>query len=185
MKTGKIVYQNTLPSGKQIIIRYPVESDAKAMTDYMNTLSKEQTFISFQGEILELKDEENYLKSYLEKIEKGTGVKLMVFVNDNLVGISDIESKTRVEKHVGVFGITLAKEYRGQGVGKVLMEQVLDESKKNLKDLKIVTLSVFANNPSAVNLYKKMGFTEYGNLPKGIIHKGEYIDHIYMYKHLD
>ena len=31
-------------------------------------------------------------------------------------------------------------------------------------------------------MYEKFGFTEYGNLPEGIKHKGKYINHIYMYK---
>ena len=63
------------------------------------------------------------------------------------------------------------------------MEAVLKEAKK-LKGLKIIDLGVFGNNPVARNLYKKMGFIEYGNLPKGILHKDKLVDHIYMYKEI-
>lgn len=91
--------------------------------------------------------------------------------------------KDKAEKHVGTFGITMAKDFRNKGIGTTLMELVLEEAKK-LKDLKIITLGVFGNNPIAKNLYKKLGFVEYGYLPKGIVHKGKFVDHIYMYKEI-
>ena len=109
-------------------------------------------------------------------------VKLMVFTADKLIGVSDINMKDRVEKHEGFFGITVAQEYRGEGVGKLLMHYTLQEAEKELPDLRIVTLGVFGHNDLAMNMYKQFGFTEHGRLPQGIIHKGNYYDHIFMYK---
>ena len=64
------------------------------------------------------------------------------------------------------------------------MTKVIEEAKKRLKGLRIIRLSVFGNNPIAQKLYKKMGFSEYGKLPKGLLHKDAFIDHIYMYKEI-
>lgn len=179
-----IIYKTNLSSGEEIIFRYPTSEDVQVLLDYINTLSNEQTYIRFQGEKQTFEQEKEYLDNFLEKMRNGKAIKLMAFAGDKLIGVSDIDMHDRVEKHIGLFGITLAKEYRNQGIGKILMEKVLEEAQKNLKDLKIVTLSVFANNPIAHNMYKKMGFVEYGTLPKGLIHKGKYIDHIYMYKEI-
>ena len=56
------------------------------------------------------------------------------------------------------------------------------EALKNIPELRIITLGVFATNDIAMNMYKKFGFVEFGRLPEGVLHRGNYIDHIYMYK---
>lgn len=178
---GKIVFQGVTKKGKPIVVRYPKKSDAKAMWAYINKLSKEQTYILFQGEEIAFKDEEEYLKKMLEKIKKKKAVQLLVFSNSMLVGISEVNLRDRAIAHEGVFGISVLEEYRGEGIGKKFMEQVLKEAKQNLPQLKIVTLGVFSNNLLAIKIYKKFGFKEYGRLPEGILYKGKYLDHIYMY----
>jgi len=183
MKPGKIVYQGkSTKSGKQIIFRYPTKDDLKSAWEYINMLSKEQTFINYQGEEITLEMEEKWLEGEIKKISEEKAVQLFVYANNKIVGISGISMKDKAEMHIGNFGISLAKEFRGEGIGTLLMEQVLKEAGKNLKDLKIIILGVFENNPIAKKLYKNMGFVEFGNLPKGLIRKGEFIDHIYMYK---
>lgn len=178
----KIVFRGTTKKGNSIIVRYPKKSDVKAMWAYINKLSKEQTFILFQREEIAFKDEEEYLGKMLEKIEKKKAVQLLVFSDNKLVGISEINMRDRAIAHEGVFGISVLEKYRGEGIGKKLMEQVLKEAKKSLPQLRIVTLGVFENNLSALKMYEKFSFREFGKLPEGILHKGKYIDHIYMYK---
>lgn len=178
----KIIYKGTTTKGNSILIRYPTEKDAQAMCDYINALSIEQTFIRFQGEQVSLEDEEKYLQEQLKKIAQKQTVQLLVLCNQQLIGIAAIDMKDRTEKHEGVLGISLQKELRGEGIGKKLMELILQEAKKNLLDLRIVTLGVFGHNDLAINMYKKFGFFEHGRLPEGTLHKGQYVDHVYMYK---
>ncbi len=179
---GKIVFEGQTKDSKHYIIRYPQEKDAQAMTDYINTLSQERTFIRFQGEKVELEDETKYLEGQLKKINNKLTVQLLVLCESKIIGISAIDAKDRTESHEGVFGISLAKDYRGQGLGKTLMELVLKEAEENIPQLRIITLGVFGDNPLAQEMYKKFGFQEYGRLPEGTLHKGQYVDHIYMYK---
>ncbi len=42
-----------------------------------------------------------------------------------------------------------------------------EEAEKNIPQLKIVTLGVFASNLLAKQIYEKFGFKEYGRLPRG------------------
>ncbi len=182
MHQGKIVYQGTTKDSEPLLIRYIQQGDEEKMVQYINTISKEETFISFQGEILTLEEERNYLQEQLKKLEKNVTVHLLVFSNKRLIGIAGVDMQDKASRDVGVFGISIAKEYRGQGIGKLLMEMVLREAEENIPQLRIITLGVFANNPHAYEMYKKFGFIQYGSLPKGILRKGEYQDHTYMYK---
>ncbi|MBI2011969.1 GNAT family N-acetyltransferase [Candidatus Daviesbacteria bacterium] len=180
----KIVFQGQTKTGKKVIIRYPTMDDLLPMLNFINTISVEQTFVRPQGEQFTLEQEEDYLKDQLEKIEAKKVVKLIAFIDGKFVGTADIFMKAQVESHVGVFGIIVANGYRSEGIGRLLMENVIKESLKEMPQLRIVELSVFANNPLALDFYKKMGFIEFGRLPEGVLHRGQYVDHIYMYKKL-
>lgn len=179
---GRIVFQGKSKNGKDMLIRYPKMDDLNPIWKYLNDLSKERTFVRFQGEEIKLEDEQKFLSSELKKINEGRSLLLLIFANDELIGISDIEMRDKTEKHIGALGISIAKSYRGEGIGTLFMEHVLDEARKNIKELKIVILQVYGNNSVAQGLYKKMGFKEFGKLPKGIFYKDEYIDDIFMYK---
>lgn len=178
----KIVSNFNSKKGKEIIVQYPVENDLQKMWRYINELSKEKTFIRYQGEIISMEDETKFLNDTLKKINLKTVLQLLAFHKEKLVGITGISMLDRIEKHVGVFGISIANGFRGEGIGTQLMQLIINEAKTELPDLRIITLGLFANNPAAFNLYRKFGFKEQGKLPKGIFYKEEYIDHIYMYK---
>lgn len=182
MKPGKIIYQGKSKSGREIIFRYPTKDDLELLVDYINTLSKEKTFIIFQGEQVSLEEEKKYLDEQLKGIKEGKIVQLLAFSDGKLIGNTQINLKDKATKHTAVFGISIAKEFRGEGTGALLMEKIIAEAKESLKGLKIITLTCFANNEAAKRLYEKMGFIEYGKLPKGLIHKDQFIDHVYMFK---
>ena len=171
-------------NGLNVVLRYPKKGDAGQMCDYINKLSKEQTYITWQGEELLLKDEEKYLNEQLKRIENKETVQLLLFVNDKLSGISSIDLGSKIQSHIGNFGISISKEYRGKGMGKLLMKNVLDLAIKNINGLKIITLEVLAENTNAISMYKSFGFEEYGKLPNGNKYKGKYVDDILMFRNV-
>lgn len=108
----------------------------------------------------------------------------------NLFIIAEVEGKivgfTRLEgnvlnrfKHKAEFGICILKEYWGYGIGKVLMENVL-----NLADtmrIKKISLNVVHTNEKAIELYKSYRFKEEGLLVNDRIHKdGKYYNTVIM-----
>lgn len=169
-------------NGLNVLLRYPKQGDAKLMCDYINILSKEKTYITWQGEKIKLTDEQKYLDKQIKRFKSKESVQLLLFVNNNLSGISSIDLGERVQDHIGSFGISILKEFRGMGLGKLLMKNILDEANKNLPRLKIITLEVFADNKKAISMYKSFGFKEYGKLPDGNKYKGKFVDDILMYK---
>jgi len=182
-RTGKVVREGTTAQGSYVI-RYPLQSDAPAMCDYINALSQERTFILFQGETITPEFEEAHVARQLEAIARNEVVNLLVVAGERVVGVASVGMHNRVESHVGGLGISVAREWRGLGVGSALMEAVLDEAQAHLPKLEMVTLSVFGNNETAIRMYRRFGFQEYGRLLRGIVHRGQYVDHVYMYRNM-
>jgi RimJ/RimL family protein N-acetyltransferase len=152
------------------------------MTEFINTLSQEKTYIYFQGEQNTLEEERKYVNSMIKGIKESRVVYLVAFLEKELIGAAQIEMKDKAQNHIGVFGISIAKLYRNDGVGTLLIQYLFAEAKKHLPQLTICTLGVFADNSVAQRIYSKLGFQEYGRLPKGILHENKFIDEIYMYK---
>ncbi|MBZ0284757.1 MAG: GNAT family N-acetyltransferase, partial [Anaerolineae bacterium] len=59
---------------------------------------------------------------------------------------------------------------------------VYDEAVANLPGLRVVSLWVFGDNEIGQNLYRKLGYVEYGRLPGGVLHRGAYVDMVFMAK---
>lgn len=171
-------------NGQALTLRYPKWEDLYLLTDYINELSKEDTYIIYSGEQNTPETEVKYLSEVLEGHEFGNMVKIMAFAEGELAGACDISrvmSGKKRELHVGSLGLTVRKKYRSIGLGEILIRKVLEEAKKNLAGLKIVKLYVYEPNEPARALYKKVGFTECGRLPGGLKYKEKYYDMIEMY----
>ncbi len=185
MKNQKIVFQGKSKKGLNIVIRYPDMSDLKEVWRYANALSKERTFVLFQGEKVSLKSEREWLGKLIESNKKRQGVNLLVIADQQIVGICGIQAKKKeIHKHIGGLAISVAKDFRGEGIGWLLMSAVLEETRKKLKGLKTVTLEVFEENKAARVMYKKIGFKEIGVLPAALRYKGGYSNEVLMYKEI-
>jgi RimJ/RimL family protein N-acetyltransferase len=179
-----IIYQGKTKRDKNITVRYPEMGDLEQLLGYINTLSDEKTFIRYQGEHETLESEKTYLEKRLNDIENKKAVHLLVFHDGKIVGASDIGMHDKTEKHIGLLGISIAKDFRGEGIGTLLMDLVLKEAKRELIDLKIVVLDVYSTNNIARKLYSKIGFKEYGVLPDGVSRNNTFEDTFLMYKNI-
>jgi ribosomal protein S18 acetylase RimI-like enzyme len=98
-------------------------------------------------------DEEKFIAKTRKKIE-GYGKDMcgwVVELEGKIVGFS------ATYKHKGkdlVGAIYVLPEYQGKGIGKILLQKVLDF----LKDSKEIWLEVAAYNKNAINFYEKSGF---------------------------
>lgn len=179
---GKHVFSGTTKSNKLLEIRYVKKDDVQAMLKYINTLSLEKTYITLQGEQLTHEEEKAYVEKQIENTNSNTGFLLLAFVENTLAGICGITMKNKTEQHIGTIHLSVAKDFRNDGIATILMNEVINEARKTIERLKIITLTVYADNTLAINLYRKLGFIEFGTLPNGITRDGKYEDELYMYK---
>lgn len=172
---------------KKITIRTITRADLKNVKKFQvfsNSLIGEEAKI-LMNEKLTLKDEADFLERNLKGAKNKTRVYLVAEYKNKIIGAADVNLFRWRSNHMGGFGIMIIDEYRGIGLGKYLMAEIIKLAKKELKPkLKIIKLEVYANNTPAIGLYKKMGFKVVAKIPKQIQWKGKLIDELVMLKYL-
>lgn len=179
---GTVVNEFTSKKGNKIVLRFASEQEAPLLTEYINTLSREDTFITFSGEQLSLESEQKFLKNMAEKIKKGDSFMLFGFNDDLLVSVGHVERLGKRSKHVGEMGISVKQEFRGEGIGAEMIRTMLEIAKRI--SLQMIQLTVFSPNDVAKRLYDTLGFNEVGKIPKKSLFHGELVDEIIMVKFL-
>lgn len=174
-------------ANKKIIIQSLSKKDlkqAKKFQIFINSLIKESVQIKINKK-KSLKEELSWLKEHLEKIKKHKVVFLVAEYNNKIIGATGVELSRGKKEHVGEFGISIQKDFRGIGLGKYLIGEVLELAQTRLKPKpQIIRLSVFATNELAIKLYEKCGFLKVARIPKQVQHKGKLIDEIIMLLYL-
>lgn len=96
-------------------------------------------------------------RSIESEMSRENSVFLMAFDGEKPIGYVGL-STVLDEGYMG--NLAVVGEYRRQGIGRALMNELISECKK--LDLAFVTLEVRASNTPAVNLYVSLGFDEVG-----------------------
>lgn len=168
---------------KKLDIRLLSKSDLKPpkkFQNFINSLIREKAQIILNKK-LSLKEEKIFLKNTLKQIKKRSGIFIVAEHNHLIAGTAGINLKGNRENHIGEFGITVRKNYRGIGLGNYLTRKAIEFAKKRLKPTpKIIRLSVFSTNKPAISLYKKFGFKKVAEIPDQIEFRGKLVNEVIM-----
>lgn len=100
--------------------------------------------------------------------------------NGQIVGQLTLEGgKRRNVRHAAVLGITVAHGWRGQGIGRRLLEHAIRWARDG-RLLTRIELHVFARNEGAIRLYRALGFELEGRRRGAVIRDSEPIDDLVM-----
>lgn len=154
---------------------------AKEYQDFINDLIEEDAKL-LMNKKQTLKDEQDWVKKVLKSVKNKKRVTLIARDGNKIVANTEVELRAFRQSHIGKFGIAIRQEYRGIGLGKYIMDEILKLAKKQLPGLKVFWLDVYENNTPAIALYKKMGFKIVGKIPKQIQYKGKLISEYIMTK---
>lgn len=168
-----------LNHGKLIIIREVNKSDALKMVKYIDEISCETDNLTFgQGEFgINYEQEEVYIDNISRQNNS-----LMIIGEDNgkIIGnLTFIGGRRPRTAHAGEFGISVLKDYWGNGLGTELISYLIEWSKET-NIVRKINLRVRTDNSHAINLYKKMGFTIEGKISREMIIDGKFIDTLHM-----
>ncbi len=167
--------------GKKLVwtLRCPTIEDAGELSELRVRIDGETEFLDREpGE--DLLTPEDFAELILEDTTAARALFLVAEVEGKLVGFTRcICSKQKRFHHKAEFGICILQEYCGQGIGKIMLEQVLEWA--DSVSIQKISLSVVQTNVNAIQLYKKLGFVEEGLLVKDRIHRdGNYYNTVLM-----
>lgn len=169
-----------LNNGKSCVLRAGKPEDAEEVLYLFNTTHAET------DNLLTYPEENNFTvqdeSDFLEKVfNSEKDIEILAFVDGKIAGSAGIEQiGGRIKiKHRAEFGISVLKEFWGMGVGSHLTEACIECAKN--AGFEQIELNVIADNETAVRLYKRFGFKEFGLNQKGFKNKeGKYQPLMYM-----
>jgi ribosomal protein S18 acetylase RimI-like enzyme len=131
-----------------------------------------------------LKSPDEKWKEQLQKSHNNDG-SVMFFAKDKdrLVGMLgalwDYKEKT---KHLAkIVGVYVSPNYRGRGIGKLLMETIL-KYLNDMPQIEKIKLGVVTKQTTALKMYEKHGFKHVGKLEKELKVDNQYFDEYLMEK---
>lgn len=181
-----MVFQKTteLRDGRICVMRNACEDDAWELIEYLKTTAGETDFLLSNPEEIKLTVEQE--TAFIKRI-KDSKKDLMVLakVDGELAGTCSAFAVGNRERygHRCSIAIALYQKYWGAGIGRILLNAVLEAAKEcgyEQAELEVVTA-----NERAVSLYKSLGFEICGTKKHGMKYKdGSYGDEFLMMKSL-
>ena len=155
-----------LKNGAECILRNGTEEDGQAVFDVFNlTHGQTDYLLTYPDEnSFDAASEADFLKA---KTESENEIELIAVVDGVVAGTAGIESlgsKYKV-RHRAEFGIGIAKQFWGLGIGRALTESCIECARK--AGYSQLELTVVSENHTAVSLYESVGCKEYGRNPRG------------------
>jgi len=173
-----------LKNGKTCVLRRPEEADAEMLLAYLMTTSGETPYMIREPEEVRtsIEDEVEFIR---KNRENPRALMLLAFVDGKHAGscsFGGASDRNRM-RHRCTVGISLYRDFWGQGIGTALMGEIL--SAAGAAGFEQAELEAVSTNTPAVGLYKKLGFETTGTVPHAFKYKdGTYADFLFMVKKL-
>lgn len=128
-----------------------------AIVTFRATFQLENTKQNFEKYISESFNVENIEKQYADPNSQfyflQNGEKVIGYLKVNL---EEAQTESKLKNALEVERIYLLAEYRGKGVGNILMDKAVAIARELNKE--VVWLGVWEDNPSSIKFYQKYGF---------------------------
>jgi len=163
-----------------VIIREAQPDDAEQIIAYVQRLASEPdiNIALAPGEFNLTVEEER--KILADDAAADNSVFLVAEIDGQIIGALNGKGGTRqATRHTVTLGMSVANEWRDQGIGSKLMTRAITWT-KNSEVVSRIELHVFARNEMAIHLYQKFGFATEGQRRRAIYRNGEYLDDLIM-----
>lgn len=173
-----------LKNGKTCLIRRAEERDAEILLEYLKATSGETPYMIREPEEVRTSVEEE-VEFIRKNREDPRSLMLLAFVDGKHAGSCSFggASERNRMRHRCTVGISLYRDFWGQGIGTALMNEILAGAKT--AGYEQAELEVVSANEAAVGLYRKLGFEITGTIPCAFKYRdGTYADFLFMVKSL-
>lgn len=171
-------------AGRKVILRSADEDDAAALIEYLKTTTAETPFLIREPDEVKLTIEQE--KEFIRRnLEAERELLLIAEIDKKHVGncsLMQIGNYRRYSHRCDV-AIALYQEFCGFGIGRKMLETVLDIARNC--GYEQAELEVMSSNKTAISLYETMGFNKYGIFPDNMKYgDGTYDDAFWMMRKL-
>ena len=171
-------------TGCEVILRNARTSDAENLINYLKITTSETPWLIREPEevTLSVEEEQRFIRGIMDADRE---LMLVAVIDGKHVGNCSLMSLGGYKRysHRGDIAIALYQEYCGRGIGKMMLETVLETAKK--VGYEQAELEVIADNRNAIALYENLGFEKYGHFPNHMKYRnGNYADACWMMKKL-
>ena len=182
MEFGEMSIKDKL--GRTVILRNARPEDSAALIEYLRTTSAETPYLIREPEEITITEEQE--NQFIQaKIDAECELMLVAFIDGKHIGNCSLMSIAPYKRysHRCDVAIALYKEFCGCGIGKAMLQTVLDVA-KNI-GYEQAELEVMAENKDAIAMYEKLGFKRFGTFPDNMKYaEGSYMDAYWMMKKL-
>lgn len=152
---------------QEIIIDVISVDDAEALLTYSQQVGAETEFLTFGAEGIDLTLEQEVLRIQ-SILEMDNQLMLVAKFDQKIIAVANVSTPLRNKlSHVGEVGLSVLKEYWGQGLATMLMIELL-EWVEHYSDIVRLELDVVSDNERAIQLYQRFGFEKEATLKKAI-----------------
>lgn len=162
-----------IKAGYEIEIREAVVEDAQAMVDYMKIVNSESKNLSREPHEWNMTvDEERSIVKAAQ--ESNNSCFIVCYKDGELISSAGFSGRGLMRlSHRVSLGISVLSKYNNQGIGSLMMDEVIRVAKSYHKTK--IELDVRCDNIAAIHLYEKYGFTIEGFRADGFFVDDTYI----------
>jgi RimJ/RimL family protein N-acetyltransferase len=162
-----------------LTIRTALPSDAEALTAYIAAIFAERLPVLFVRDAPPA--QEQIAKMIARHADDERACLLLALDSERIVGMLDFSGPTRPQqRHVGSFGMSVARAARGRGIGTQLLRALFDFAKA--QGYRKLEIEVFATNGPAIVLYESEDFAHEGRRRGAVMVGEEAVDLLMMGK---
>ena len=189
LKAGHVYRRFTLASGKKVTLRALRWEDLDGLLMFINSLVNEKQgdkkstlYTGFDRKVTR-EEEVEWLAQTLVATEGETVINMVADIDGKIVANGDVtRGRYKDTHHHGHLGLTMISKYRGQGIGRRMIEALVRESRS--AGLKALDAEFLADNETARRAYEKAGFKQAGIIPHKVFRNGIYFDGLVMAREL-
>jgi len=188
-KAGHVYKRFTLADGKKVTLRVLRWEDLDALLQFINNLvdekqgNKKSTLYTGFDRKVTREQETEWLAQTLVAIEGEDVINVVADIRGKIIANGDVtRGGYKDTHHHGHLGLTIIGKYRGQGIGRRMIETLVRESRK--AELRTLDTEFLAENETARRAYEKAGFKQAGIIPHKVFRNGRYFDGLVMAREL-